>query len=99
MARPRLPIDEKQVENLAAIDCSFEEMATILECSVSILHKRFSTVIERGRARGRSSLKRKQFEAAMVGDKTMLVWLGKVRLGQKETQVLQMQELPAIVIR
>lgn len=99
MARPRLNIDERQLENLAAIDCSFEEMAVILNCSVSILHKRFSTVIERGRARGRSSLKRKQYEAAMAGDRTMLVWLGKVRLGQRETQVIQTQELPQVIIQ
>lgn len=34
----------------------------------------------------------------MQGDKTMLVWLGKVRLGQKEVQVVETRELPEVVI-
>lgn len=30
------------------------------------------------------SLKRKQYEVAMAGNVTMLIWLGKIRLGQVE---------------
>ena len=33
-------------------------------------------------AQGRASIRRKQFELAMEGDKTMLIWLGKQQLGQ-----------------
>jgi hypothetical protein len=35
-------------------------------------------------AHGDGLIKAKQFEAAMKGDKTMLVWLGKQRLNQSD---------------
>lgn len=98
MARPQKDIDPRQVEQLAAIDCSYEEMAAVLGCSVSLLHKRFSTVIEKGRAAGRSSLKRQQFKLAMDGNPTMLIWLGKVRLGQKDTKVVETRDLPPMIV-
>lgn len=84
MARPKLQIDEAQVEKLAAIDCSYEEMASILGCDPSTLTRRFAQAIKKGRDHGRMSLKRKQFEVAMSGNVTMLIWLGKIRLGQQE---------------
>jgi AraC-like DNA-binding protein len=98
MGRPRKNIDPAQVEELASIDCSYAEMAAVLGCNESTLTRRFAQAIERGRNRGKTSLKRKQFELAMAGDRTMLVWLGKVRLGQRETQVIETRELPQIVI-
>ena len=103
IGRPKLNINEEQVGRLASIDCSYDEMALILGCSESTLHKSFSSVIEKGRADGKSSLKRTQFKIAMgspavydsEGNKlqaetlpnpTMLIWLGKIRLGQREVQ-------------
>ena len=35
-------------------------------------------------AAGKVSLRRKQFELALKGDRTMLIWLGKQHLGQRE---------------
>ncbi len=35
-------------------------------------------------AKGNEALRRKQYEVAMQGEKTMLVWLGKQRLGQAD---------------
>ncbi len=89
VGRPKLAIDEEQLEKLASIDCSYEEMASILKCNPSTLTRNFAQVIEKSRALGRASLKRKQFELAMSGNVTMLIWLGKVRLGQKERQVVE----------
>jgi len=84
MARPKKPIDEEQVRQLAAIDCSYAEMAAVLRCDEKTLSTRFSQVIKAGRENGKMSLKRKQFEIAMGGNVTMLIWLGKQRLGQAE---------------
>ena len=78
-------------------------MALVLGCSPDTLERRFAGVIEKGRADGKSSLKRTQFKVAMgspavydlEGNKlqsetlpnpTMLIWLGKIRLGQREVQ-------------
>ena len=89
VGRPRIEIDEEQLETLAAIECSLEEMALVLGCSVSTLQRNFDQVIEKGRAQGRASLRRRQFELAMNGNVTMLIWLGKVRLGQREKQAVE----------
>jgi hypothetical protein len=84
MARPKKPIDEETVEKLAAIHCSYNEMALILNCNPSTLTRRFAQAIEKGRAHGKQSLKRKQYEVAMSGNVTMLIWLGKIILDQRD---------------
>jgi hypothetical protein len=94
------------IRKLAGIQCSLEEIAAwpTIDCSVDTLERRFAEVIEKGRLEGRASLKRTQFAKA-VGyaverkdgtvytrepDTTMLIWLGKVVLGQRETTLTQM---------
>ena len=101
--RPRAKLDERVVEELASVDCSYQEMATILGVSAKTLTRNYVQVIEKGRDHGKASLKRTQFKVAMGspavydedGNKlqsetspnpTMLIWLGKIRLGQKEVQ-------------
>lgn len=82
--RPKKDIDEEQVLRLAAINCSYAEMAAVLGCDESTLTRRFAQVIKKGREQGNMSLKRKQYEIAMGGNVTMLIWLGKQRLDQRE---------------
>lgn len=81
MARPRKQIDESQVESLAAINCSVEEIASVVKCDRRTLQRRFAAAIETGRNRGKSSLKRKMWETAMGGNVTMMIWLSKQMLG------------------
>ena len=83
MARPRLQLDEKQIEQLAMINCSLAEIGAVMKCSVDTL-ERYAEIIKRGRENGKSSLKKKQFEIAMKGNVTMLIWLGKIMLGQRD---------------
>jgi hypothetical protein len=89
MGRPRKKIDPSQVQALAGINCSYEEMALVLNCDPSTLTRRFAQAIEKGRAEGKMSLKRKQYEMAMNGNVTMLIWLGKQYLGQTEKVMTQ----------
>lgn len=84
MARPKLEIDEEQVLKLAMIQCTMNEMAAVLNCSVDTLERRFADVIQKGRDSGKMSLKRKQWETAMNGNVAMLIWLGKNMLGQTD---------------
>lgn len=44
----------------------------------------FEEAFDRYAADGRLSIRRKQFEMAMAGDRSMLVWLGKQYLGQTD---------------
>jgi hypothetical protein len=46
--------------------------------------------IEKNRGTGRASLRRLQWEKAQTGDTSMLIWLGKVMCGQRETSVVAM---------
>ena len=83
--RPRKKITVAQVKALAAIQCSYAEMASILECDASTLTKNFSQAIREGRKKGTMSLKRAQFKKAVDdGSTPMLIWLGKQYLGQTE---------------
>lgn len=84
MGRPKLQLDEEQITQLAAINCSLAEMGAVLNCDAKTLTSRFSSVIEKGRQSGKMSLKRKQWEMAMGGNITMLIWLGKQYLGQSD---------------
>lgn len=86
MARPRKAIDLATLEKLAAINCSHAEMASVLGCSSDTLERNYAAVIKKGRAQGRMSLKRKQYEVAMTGNVTMLIWLGKQMLDQSDKQ-------------
>jgi AraC-like DNA-binding protein len=90
MARPRATsqLNEDQVEELAAIGCSDAEIAAVAGVSESTLQRRFDTHIKKGRAALRAGLRRKQLERANAGSDTMLIWLGKVYLDQRESATL-----------
>ena len=90
--RPRLELDLRQVEELARIGCTEEDMAAVLGVSVDTIQRRkrdcpeFCGVIEKGRASLRNSLRRLQVKKALEGNTTMLIWLGKQLLGQSDRQ-------------
>ena len=92
--RKKREIDLKLVTNLAGIMCTIEEVAAVLEVPVSTLKNRpdVMEVFHRGLDLGRMSLRRKQFKMA---DKSasMLIWLGKQYLGQKDIQQLEVQDM------
>jgi len=98
MGRPRHDIPKDEFENLCAIQCTEEEIAAWFKCSVDTIerwckreYKRtFADVFNEKRKPGLISLRRAQFKRAVDdGDKTLLIWLGKQLLGQKEQPVEQ----------
>ena len=84
MARPRKKIDPLQVEELAVIGCPNAEIAGILGCDEAILCRRFDRAIRKGQLRRNITLRCKMYELAMSGNVTMLVWLGRLCLGQTD---------------
>lgn len=86
MARPKKQIDGEMVKKLASIFCTQDQIATIMGCSVDTLARRFADVIKEGREHGKYSLLKKQFELAVAGNVTLLIWLGKQHLGQSDKQ-------------
>ena len=87
MARPKKIIDYDTVEKLSRIHCTQEEIATYLGISVRTLQRdpKFCRIYKEGIAKACMSLRRMQWKAAEKGDKTMLIWLGKIFLKQIET--------------
>ncbi len=106
MARPQKQIDWDQVEKMCAIHCTGEEQAAVLGVDYDTLNaacKReqgvgFSDYFKQKASNGKMSLRRKQYTAAMDGNTTMLVWLGKNWLGQTDQVEPEAQDLPPIVI-
>ena len=94
--RPRVNIDWDKVINLLIAGCSGAEIAGNLGFSRETIYARcqqdngipFSQLKTQYHTKGDSLLRSKQFEKALkgVGDNTMLVWLGKNRLKQKDRE-------------
>ena len=90
--RPRAQIDLEQVEKLAGIGCTIEEIAAVLKVSKRTMIRRskepkFKEAIERGLLAGCASLRRAQRKAALAGNPAMLIWLGKNILGQRDLPI------------
>jgi hypothetical protein len=85
MAPPKKELNEEVIHELASIHCTMKEIASIMKCSVDTLERRYADIIKKGQDEGRSSLRRAQYKSAMGGNATMLVWLGKQLLGQKDS--------------
>src|ERR1700730_1358525 len=76
-----------ELEKLAALQCTDEEMAGWFGISTRTIERRrksriFAETIERGRSKGRISLRRSQLKILQDGSATMGIWLGKQYLGQ-----------------
>jgi hypothetical protein len=106
--RPKLPFDIEQFEELCKIQCLEEEIAAVMKMSVdtldrnckSIYNKCFADVFAEKRKDGKSSLRRKQYLKAINGDTTMLIWLGKNMLDQKDRQEIdQTIHTPDVIIK
>lgn len=97
LGRPKKFVDLELVERLAQIQCTHTEIASALGISVDTLtrNRHFAEVYKRGAESGRKSLRRMQFESALKGNVTMMIWLGKQYLGQSDQGRLEIQPLPA----
>lgn len=84
MGRPLKKIDPEHVEALAGLGATVDEIAIALGTTDVTLRKRFLPIIEKGRAKFKVSLRRKQAQLAMSGNVTMCIWLGKQLLGQTD---------------
>jgi AraC-like DNA-binding protein len=89
MARPQIKLDVKQVEALAGIGCTTAEIASVLGCSPDTLDRRFAAELAKGRDNMKMRLRKAQLDAALGGNVTMQIWLGKQMLGQKDSAELE----------
>ena len=93
--RKLVEIDFEQLEKLASLQCTEEEIAAWFRCTTRTIEKRrkeplFKEVMERGKAMGRISIRRAQMKLLDGGNATMGVWLGKQLLGQRDVTPIEL---------
>jgi AraC-like DNA-binding protein len=92
---PSKPMTDKEFEQLVAmirIQCTRDEICDVLNMSETTLNRRlkergehnFEALYKKHSGEGKASLRRMQWKAAEAGNPTMLVWLGKNMLDQKD---------------
>lgn len=89
VGRPKVELDVELIERLSSVMCTTEDIARVCRCSKDTLERNYMEQMEYGRANARCSVRRKQYDVAMNDEHkaqgTMLVWLGKTELKQRET--------------
>lgn len=110
---PTKPMSDKEFEqlvNMIRIQCTRDEICDILCMSDTTLNRRikeqgipgvdnFEALYKKHQGEGKASLRRAQWKAAQDGNPTMLVWLGKQMLGQKDKQELSGPDGGAIPVK
>ena len=77
-------IDTEEVFKLASYGCTNTEIADFFGCSKDLISKSYSTNVLKGRTDLKKRLRKAQIDAALGGNSTMLIWLGKQYLEQTE---------------
>ena len=105
--RPRIEVDWKVIDGLLKIQCTGEEIASFNDVDYDTINARckddkkmgFSDYSKQKRFGGKPSLRRAQWMLA-VEDKnpTMLIWLGKQMLEQRDKQDLDLTASFSVVI-
>lgn len=88
--RPKIVIPYDLCKELISIHCTQEEIANITGISVRTLQRdeEFCRIYKQGIDSAKMSLRRMQWKQAKSGNVTMLLWLGKQYLGQRDKQDL-----------
>ena len=93
ITKPKIHIDLKQVESLAANGLTQEQIAAALGISERTLRSRkgeiadFADAIKRGKAKGIALVTNKLMESIKGGNMTGMIFLLKTQAGWKETNV------------
>jgi hypothetical protein len=93
MGRPKLPIEEEKVEELASVGCSAEEIASLLTPPGSkrpmdhrTIERRFAPTLKKGRHQLAHMLRSQLVRRAMNGDTAALIFACKTILGLRESK-------------
>ncbi|MBK6914043.1 MAG: hypothetical protein IPH11_10480 [Ignavibacteriales bacterium] len=90
--------EEQRIEKLASYGLTNKEISEALGYDENTLKRNFEIFLTKGKANLKERLRRKQIQVAMQGNVTMLIWLGKQYLEQKE-KVEESGELKLTVVR
>lgn len=98
--RPPAKIDWVKVEELTVAGCMGSEIAGVLGVAPITLYEhveknygiKFSEFRQQFLSKGDAGIRVSQFKKALKGDNSMLIWLGKNRLGQKDKSQSELDE-------
>ena len=85
----KVNIDIEDIRELASEGNTVSDIATLLGVSDATIsnNEEYKRAYDMGLCDMRATLRHSQFQSAKSGNTTMLVWLGKVILGQREETV------------
>ena len=98
MGRKPITIDLTEVERLAGLGLTEEEIAASLGISRTTLHNRrveneqFEQALKRGRANAASKVANALFTKAVIGDVAAIVWYEKTRRGLSDKVSVNWQD-------
>lgn len=92
IGRPESVIDKELFEECCFLHCTELEICSLLKVTDKTLAKwcqkeydlTFSEAFKKFSSGGKKSLRRAQWNSALSGNPTMMVWLGKQELGQRD---------------
>lgn len=92
--RPRIIINWEDFDKLCFLQCTQREIASWFDISEDTIERAvirekkcgFAEYYAQKSDKGTIAIRRKQYEVAMSGNVTMLIWLGKNKLGQTDKQ-------------
>jgi hypothetical protein len=89
MGRPEAKIDLTELEKLAVMQCTDEEIAAFFGISTKTITRRrknakFNDILEHARAKGRVSVRRNLFRLANNGNIAAAIFLAKNLLGYRD---------------
>ena len=89
MARPEAKIDPVELEKLCQLQCTDEEIAAFFNTSTRTIERKrknpkFAEIMERGKAKGRVSVRRSLIRMALNNNVAAAIFLAKNLLGYKD---------------
>jgi len=97
LGRPRKILDENKIAELIGKAFTVEFVANFMGVHVDTLYANYSDALRKGKCFRNGCLQAKQYKAAMTGagNTTLLIWLGKQWLGQKDkTEIITEERKP-----
>ncbi len=89
MARPKLQLNAKEIENYAKLGATNREIARMLGCDEGTIRGRFSANLNKARADRKITLREAQWKAALAGNPALLIFLGKNELKQTDKKAVE----------
>ncbi len=94
MGRPEIEINGELVEKMASWGCKTKEIADWFGVSDETITRRFMAELTKGRTVLKTNLRQWQISCAKDKNVTMLIWLGKQLLDQRDISRIELVDIP-----